>query len=86
MKNLISLGIVMLMLAAGFTITFYDRADDGIKILNDDDFKDIDNYKLEQINTRIYFEGMPSTYEQYKQNALDNKVKDIANSNGVIIG
>ena len=46
MKTSISSGIIMLMLAAGFVIVSYDRADYGIKILNDDDFKYADtNYE-----------------------------------------
>lgn len=46
MKTSITIGAVMLMLAFGFIIISYDRADEGIKILNDDDFKYTDtNYE-----------------------------------------
>ncbi len=41
MKVSITMGILMLMLASGFVILSYDRADGGVKILNEDDYADI---------------------------------------------
>lgn len=41
MKTVITIGIIMLMLASGFIILSYDRSDDGVKILNDDDYEEI---------------------------------------------
>ncbi len=44
-RSVITISIVMLMLASGFIFFNYDRDDRGMKILNDDDYKDIEtNY------------------------------------------
>ena len=42
MKTAITISMIMLMLASGFIFFNYDRADGGMKILNDDDYKDIE--------------------------------------------
>lgn len=39
-KSVITISIVMLMIASGFILFSYDRSDDGVKILNDDDYEE----------------------------------------------
>lgn len=48
MKNIVKLGILVLLLTQGFIILSYDRSDDGVKILNEDDYnEEISNYEIE---------------------------------------
>ena len=35
------IGIVVLLLASGFVFYSYDRSDDGVKLMSDDDYKDM---------------------------------------------
>ena len=46
MGKIIIVGILLLMLASGFTLVSIDRADDGVKIMSDDDYKEIDGDNL----------------------------------------
>ena len=41
MKSIIPIVMITLLLASGFIIYFYNWADDGVKILNDDDYEEI---------------------------------------------
>lgn len=42
-KTTILVAVLILMLSAGYIITSWDRTDDGVKILNDDDYEEMDN-------------------------------------------
>ncbi len=44
MVKILAIGIIMLMLASGFIVYNYDSTDDGVKILNDDDYKNIEGF------------------------------------------
>jgi len=44
----ITISMIMLMLVSGFYFFNYDRADDGVKILNDDDYEEI-RYLIQHI-------------------------------------
>lgn len=72
MKTSITIGIIMLMLASGFILFNYDRDDRGMKILNNDDYKDIEtNY------AGLFKLGLaPSTASRQPQvNDIDTGIK-----------
>lgn len=54
MKTLMSIGILMLLLASGFIFYSYDRSDGGVKILNYDDYKDINlDKRFEEVSKEV---------------------------------
>lgn len=42
MKVPITIGVLIIMITSGFVIASYDRTDDGVKILNEDNYEDKD--------------------------------------------
>lgn len=41
-KTVIAVAILTLMLSSGFVLVTYDRADEGVKILSDDDYVEME--------------------------------------------
>ncbi len=45
-KTVILASVLILMMAFGYVVMSWDRADEGVKILNEDDYKDMEtNYE-----------------------------------------
>ena len=65
MKTIIVVSLIMLMLASGFILISNDRSDDGVKLLSDDDYKDID--------MEIKFEDGDNVYSSGESMTLDTK-------------
>lgn len=51
MDSKITIGIFMLLLASGFIFISYDKADDGVKLMSEDDYEEIE-YDLTEEDIR----------------------------------
>ncbi len=78
MKTAITIGIVMLMLASGFIIFNYDRDDHGMKILNDDDYKEIGEVEVYGGNIDMEYQGpVPEGYDLEHFRKTGETIKEV---------
>ncbi len=71
------MGIVMLILALGFIIYSYDKADGDVKILNDDNFEEIENYGGD---TNMEYQGpVPIGYDLEHFRKTGETIKEVEN-------
>ena len=76
-KTLVIMGIVMLMFAFGFVIFFYDGTDERVKILNDDNFEEIENYGGD---TNMEYQGpVPIGYDLEHFRKTGETIKEVEN-------
>ncbi len=38
MKNIVAIGLLMILLSSGFVFATYDRSDEGVKLMSEDDY------------------------------------------------
>ena len=66
-KIVIAVAILTLMLSSGFIFSTYDVADDGVKILSDDDYDEMEEQNIQGILN-------PSTVEGWNSIENNNEV------------
>lgn len=72
MKNVISIGILLLFLASGFVIFSFDRSDNGVKFLSSDDYEEMEMGCMEESS-----EYTPSQNLAIKEGRFEDARKSI---------
>lgn len=81
MNNKVTIGIVVFFLVcSGFTMYSYDRADDGIKLMSEDDYMDYGEVEVYGGNIDMEYQGpIPKGYDLEHFRKTGETIKEVIN-------